>query len=104
MTSGQKQYLVEYLDEFYETLKEISDKKIQDKLLKLARNLSIEPEKKGDPLRGVLKGLNSFHFSRYRIIYRISPETSTVAVMLVGRRKSGSKADIYAILRRLKRL
>src|SRR5438876_471633 len=47
----------------------------------LIRGLAGEPEKKGEALGGVLRGLYSLHYSRYRIIYRISQGKALVLVI-----------------------
>lgn len=64
-------------------------------LKNLIRELATEPEKRGQALRGVLKGLYSLHYSRFRVIYRIQNEQVRVIVLAAGHHSSGAREDIY---------
>lgn len=67
----------------------------------LLRDLEFDPDQKGDPLRGLLKGLYSLHYSRFRIIYKVRKEQVQVIVVGAGHHQSGSRKDIYKIIERL---
>ncbi len=41
---------------------------------------------------------------RYRILYKLEAERVVVAVVALGMRKEGDKADIYALAKKLARL
>ena len=68
--------------------------------------LASEPELRGKPLVGNLKGCRSVRAvgQRYRIIYRVERLTVTVAVIAVGIRKEGSPEDIYTLAQKLVKL
>ena len=65
-----------------------------------------DPELRGKPLGGDLKGYRSVRAvgQRYKIIYRVERSTVTVAVVAAGIRKEGSREDIYALAQRLVKL
>jgi mRNA interferase RelE/StbE len=84
-------------------LKGITDARERAKLIEVLRGLAKEPETKGKPLTGDLLGYRSLRAvgQRYRIIYRVERGLVTVIVVAVGRRKAGSKRDIYELARKL---
>lgn len=41
---------------------------------------------------------------RYRILYKVTPETVIVSIVALGIRKEGDKADVYALAKKLIRL
>ena len=67
----------------------------------LILELEFEPDKKGEPLTGKLRGLHSMHYSRFRIIYKIRANVSEVAVVTAGHHASGSRQDVYAAIERM---
>ena len=69
----------------------------------LIRDLESEPAKKGEPLQGVLRGLYSRHYSRFRIVYHIDKGELIVVVVGAGFHEKGSRKDIYALLERAMR-
>ncbi len=64
-------------------------------------DLEIEPEQKGQALRGQLSGLYSMHYSRFRVIYRIDRGVAEVLVIGAGFHASGTRADIYRVIERM---
>jgi mRNA interferase RelE/StbE len=66
----------------------------------------LSQNKGGKPLVGDLKGYRSVRAvgQRYRIIYRVSQLTVTVAVVALGIRKGGSRDDIYTLAQKLVKL
>lgn len=76
-------------------------RKTYEVLRDLIRELEFEPDKKGEPLKGQLRGLHSLHYSRFRVIYRIEHNEAKVLVVGVGHHGSGERSDIYRILEHL---
>ena len=87
-------------------LDKISDQRVRQKVGDAIDALAFEPELRGKPLVGDLKGYRSVRAvgQRYRIIYRVERLTVTVAVVAAGIRKEGSREDIYALAQRLVKL
>jgi len=75
-------------------------KKTYEVIRDLIQSLEFEPDKKGEPLTGPLRGLFSLHYSRFRIIYRIANDELVVFVVATGFHSSGSRKDIYKLLER----
>ena len=67
----------------------------------LILDLASEPEKKGEPLRGNLKGLFSRHYSRFRTIYSIERTELVVLVIAAGFHEDDSRSDVYKTIERL---
>ena len=83
----------------------IADRRAQRKIAGRIDSLAEEPEKQGKPLLKELAGLRSIRAAgRYRVIYQVDRKESRVVVLVVGLRKSGDKADVYSLARRLLRL
>jgi mRNA interferase RelE/StbE len=87
-------------------LDKISDLRVREKVRDAIDALASEPELRGKPLVGDLKGYRSVRAvgQRYRIIYRVERSTVTVAVVAAGIRKEGSREDIYTLAQRLVKL
>lgn len=87
-------------------LQQITDKRIQRKIVDRVEELTAEPDKQGKPLTGELQGYRSLRAvgQRYRIIYSIEQEAVMVIVVGLGLRKEGDKKDIYTLARKLLRL
>jgi len=65
-------------------------------------DLKTEPEKRGKPLTGDLKGFYSIRAAsqRYRIIYEVTLSEGLVSVVVIGIRKEGDKKDAYEVARK----
>jgi mRNA interferase RelE/StbE len=87
-------------------VRQIPDRRIQEKLLERMTALEHDPELQGKPLGDDLAGYRSMRAvgQRYRIIYRVERTTVKVVVVAAGIRKEGSREDIYALAKRLFRL
>lgn len=85
-----------------EKLAAVRNPVILEQLIKRIDSLQSNPEA-GKPLRGVLAGYWSLRASRnrYRIIYRIVKEKSSVVVITVGLRKGKDFSDVYKSLERI---
>jgi mRNA interferase RelE/StbE len=87
-------------------LKEISDRRIRQKISDRIDKLQESPEMQGKPLIGELDGYYSVRAvgQRYRIIYAIEQSQVTVMVVALGIRKDGSKQDVYTLAKKLLRM
>lgn len=87
-------------------LKEISDRRIRQKISDRIDKLKESPEMQGKPLLGELDGFYSVRAvaQRYRIIYTIEQAQVIVMIVALGIRKDGSKQDVYALAKKLLRL
>ena len=84
-------------------LEGIPDRRVREKICDTIDALASDPELRGKPLGGDLKGYRSIRAvgQRYRIVYRIQRSIVTVAVVAIGIRKEGRREDIYALAGRL---
>jgi len=96
-------YAVEWTEPALALLAEITDKRIQRKLLEVADELATDPDKRGWPLAANLAGYWSLHWSRYRVIYLMDDEAQKVYALAAGMRQEGKPRDIYELARRLLR-
>jgi mRNA interferase RelE/StbE len=87
-------------------LKEISDRRIRQKITDRIEKLKESPEMQGKPLLGELEGYYSVRAvgQRYRIIYKIEQEKVIVIIFALGIRQDGSKKDAYALAKKLLKL
>ena len=90
----------------FKLLKEISDRRIRQKISDRIDKLKESPEMQGNPLLGELDGYYSVRAvgQRYRIIYEIEQAQVTVIVVALGIRKDGSNQDVYILAKKLLRL
>ena len=101
---GQERYRVFLSESAKQMLRKIGEKygkKVYEILRDLIFALEVEPEKKGQPLGGGLRGLYSLHYSRYRVIYKIQRDECVVLIVGAGWHESGSRADIYQVIERM---
>jgi mRNA interferase RelE/StbE len=87
-------------------MKDITDRRIRDLIVKRIDDLKEDPEKQGKPLLGELSGYKSLRAAgqRYRIIYQVVKDKVLVNITAVGIRKEGSANDIYNLAKKLIRL
>jgi len=99
-------YRVDILPAAQGLVLEISDRRIQEKLLARMTALANDPELRGKPLGDDLAGYRSVRAvgQRYRIIYRVERSMVVVMVVAAGIRKEGSREDIYRVAAKLVRL
>ena len=89
-------YTVRINREALKQLESITDRRIRQELFDRIKELAIDPDQQGKPLRNELAGLRSVKavHRRYRIVYQVERE-EVVVVVAVGIRKEGDRADIY---------
>lgn len=87
-------------------LREISDRRIREKIGAVIDRLAEEPEKQGKELLGELSGLRSLRAvgQRYRVIYRVKGDEIVVVIVAVGIRRDGARDDIYNLAKKLLKL
>ncbi len=97
---------INFTESALDTLRNVSDRRIQRVILEPAQALSEEPDRKGAPLRDELSGYRSIRAAgqRYRIIYRVDENLRSVIIIAMGLRREGDRQDIYALAQRLVRL
>lgn len=90
-------YTVRINREALKQLESITDRRIRQELFDRIKELAIDPDQQGKPLRNELAGLRSVRavHQRYRIVYQVEREEIVVVVVAVGIRKEGDRADIY---------
>lgn len=83
-------YSVVWHEKTVEDLRKL-DRTISGKIIERIKNhLSLDPEKLGKPLKGVLKGLHRYRWGDYRIIYSIDMTENRISILYIGHRK-----DVY---------
>ena len=84
-------------------LKKITDRRIRERIVAAIGNLAEDPELQGKPLLGELAGFRSLRAAgqRYRVIYTVERRRVSVYIVIVGLRKEGSRADVYALAEKL---
>ncbi len=99
-------YKIELTLQARRMLKDISERRVREKIQKRIDDLAQEPEKQGKPLVHEMEGYRSLRAvgQRYRIIYSVQREEVIVYVMAVGLRKHASKSDVYELAKKLIRL
>ena len=87
-------------------LESIGDRRIQQQLFDISKKLEADPEKQGKPLREDLLGFRSLRAvgQRYRLVYSVDAERSTVYVVAAGLRREGDRSDVYALAQKMVRL
>ena len=90
-------YIVRINREALKQLESITDRRVRQELFDRIKELAIDPDQQGNPLRNELAGLRSVKAAhrRYRIVYQVEREEVVVVVVAVGIRKEGDRADIY---------
>lgn len=86
-------------------LEQLEDLGIVEQARDTIRDAMADPEQAGKQLTGSLFPYRRLKFSRYRIVYRVVPDTDPTEVrfLYAGIRKEGDKKDIYARLERVLR-
>lgn len=92
--SGNKSYIIEYLDSVVEEDIKALPKNAKSQIQKaIEERLTVDPIGFGKPLRYSLKGHRRLRVGDYRIVYRIEPENISLLIIAIKHRK-----DIYETL------
>ncbi len=71
-------------------------KNVRNSLAKeLKKKLTKDPAGCSEELRGPLAGWRSFHYRKYRVIFKLYPDLKIIAVAGIGKHSSQSNRDIY---------
>jgi mRNA interferase RelE/StbE len=83
-------------------LKSITDKKTRQGIESGLLRLETQPQERGKPMTGDLKGYYSIRLARqrYRALYSVEVKQGVVKVLVIGIRKDGSKKDVYQVARK----
>jgi mRNA-degrading endonuclease RelE of RelBE toxin-antitoxin system len=93
-----KSYEIRWTEAASESLLNVRDSKVQERLIKRAVRLSSEPLKQGEPLKHALSGYYSVVAAeRYLVIYAIDDENLTVEIICVGIHRQGERSDAYRL-------
>ncbi|HEU0074977.1 MAG TPA: type II toxin-antitoxin system RelE/ParE family toxin [Dehalococcoidia bacterium] len=98
-------YRIEITPTALQALKDVTDRRTRDAIVRRIDALVEGPELQGRALREDLAGLFSVRAGgqRYRVIYGLDREDQRVLIYLVGIRREGSRQDVYALAQRLVR-
>ncbi len=96
-------YSIEIAPTGYESLEEITNKKILGEVSKVIDGLEMDPGSQGKELLEPFVDVRSLGASRnrYRVLYKVDESERLVSVLLVGKRRPGQDEDVYEVARRL---
>jgi mRNA interferase RelE/StbE len=103
--SGDLVYAIQWTETALKLVEAIPDQRVRRLISQRTDQLAKSPEQQGKPLIGELAGFRSVRTGgqRYRIVYRVERREVVVVIVAVGRRRSGDKADIYELAKKLLR-
>ena len=103
--SADRAFAITWTETALRLVAAVSDQRIRRLISQRVDQLARSPEQQGKPLIGELAGFRSVRAvgQRYRIVYRVERREITVLIVAVGWRRSGDKADIYELARKLLR-
>lgn len=82
-------------------LNEITDQRTYTAIDRKLDELQDEPHKRGEELRGELRGYRKLKVAkRYRIIYRVEMRGNEVIVEVIRIRRQGDKNDAYEVAKK----
>ena len=61
----------------------------------LREKVATDPEACSEELREPLAGLRSFHFGKYRVVFKFYADSHAIAILGIGQHSRGGKEDIY---------
>lgn len=94
---GMKRWEVVILSYAKAQMREIKDRRIQNKIIVALRRLAYSPEQQGKQLAEELVEWYSVRAvnQHYRILYHLKEDIGIIFVLSIGMRKEGDKNDIY---------
>ena len=93
-------YSLKFTDSGHADVRALS-KDRRNSLKKALSDLARSPVSRSTELHGPLSGFRSFHWRRYRIVFRIFEAQKVVAVVGIGERDPQSASNIYRRLEAL---
>ena len=84
----------------------IKDTRLRESISRRIKALENDPEKQGKPLADELAGYRNVRDigQRYRILYKTEADQVVVVAIALGNYKEESKANVYALVKKLARL
>jgi mRNA interferase RelE/StbE len=103
--TADRTFAITWTETALKLVEALPDQRIRRFISQRVDQLARSPEQQDKPLIGELAGFRSLRAGgqRYRIIYRVERRDVTVLIVVVGRRRSGDKSDIYELARKLLR-
>jgi mRNA-degrading endonuclease RelE of RelBE toxin-antitoxin system len=96
-------YQIQFTDDGLKDAKALA-KNIRNSLAReLKKKLAKDPAGCSEELREPLAGWRSFHFNKYRVIFRLYEDAKIIAVAGIGRHSSQAAQDVYRKLELLAR-
>ncbi len=88
-------YILKFTDEGLQDVKDLP-KNVRNSLKKeMVEKVQRDPIGCAEPLQGVLAGWYSFHFLKYRVIYKVFEDLGAVSVVGIGTHDPDVDLDIY---------
>jgi len=96
-------YRIEFTKDGLEDAKALP-KSVKNSLAKeLKTKLAFHPTGCSEPLRPPLTGWRSFHYGKYRVIFKLYEDLEIVAIAAIGKHSSRTAEDVYRKLEVLAR-
>jgi addiction module RelE/StbE family toxin len=94
-------YRSEFTDDALQDVRRLP-KNVKNRLKQeFKRKIHRDPAGCSEPLTGLLKEFRSFHLGDYRVVYRIFEDMEVVAVVGIGKKDQGHRAELYEQLEQL---
>lgn len=94
-------YVIKFTEHGLADVKALA-KNVRNSLKKdLLKKLAVDPYGTSVELVDPLKGWRSFHWKRYRVVFKVYEEVKTIAIAGVGERSAQSKENVYRQLEAL---
>ena len=88
-------YRSQFTDEALEDLRALP-KNVRNRLKQeFKRKIHRNPSGCSEPLTGLLEDFRSFHFGEYRVVYQVLEDLKVVAVVGIGKKDAGHRAEVY---------
>ena len=103
--SADRAFAITWTETALKLVEAIPDQRIRRLISQPADQLAKSPEQQGKPLIGERAGFRSIRAvgQRYRIVYRVERRDVAVLIIVVGRRGTADKSDVYEPARKLLR-
>jgi len=94
-------YRSEFTDDALEDVRRLP-KNVRNRLKQeFKTKIHRDPVGCSEPLSALLEGFRSFHFGEYRVVYKVFEDIQVVAVVGVGKKDRGHRAEVYEQLENL---
>jgi len=94
-------YRSQFTDEALEDVRRLP-KNVRNRLKQeFRKKIHRDPIGCSEPLSGLLDDFRSFHFGEYRVVYLVFQDIQIVAVVGIGKKDRGHRAEVYEQLENL---